>query len=111
MDIYAVGLLAYELVTGTSPFTGPSPRETLAAQLTRVPRPLHELTTDLPRSLSDLIMRCLAKDPHARPQSADEVLHELDALTLPIGAFPSQPTTATRFVEKSTPFPPRVLMC
>lgn len=91
MDIYAVGLLAYELVTGSSPFTGPSPRETLAAQLTRIPKPLHELATDLPRSLSDLIMRCLAKDPNARPQSADEVLHELDALTLPISAFTSKP--------------------
>src|SRR5690349_6107476 len=43
IDIYAVGLLAYELVTGESPFTGPSPRETLAAQLTRDPKPLHEL--------------------------------------------------------------------
>src|SRR6185503_6167100 len=65
MDIYAVGLLAYELVTGVSPFTGPSPRETLAAQLSHVPKPLHELSGDVPRSLSTLIMRCLAKDPAA----------------------------------------------
>src|SRR6478736_9320980 len=77
MDIYAVGLLAYELVTGVSPFTGPSPRETLAAQLTRDPKPLHEVSPGIPRSLSALIMRCLAKDPDARPQSAEEVLREL----------------------------------
>jgi serine/threonine protein kinase len=85
MDIYAVGLLAYELVTGMSPFTGPSPRETLAAQLTRVPQALHEISAELPRSLSDLIMRCLAKDPSARPQTADAILQELDAMTMPIG--------------------------
>jgi hypothetical protein len=88
MDIYAVGLLAYELLTGVSPFTGPSPRETLAAQLTRDPQPLHELSAEVPRTLSDLIMHCLAKDPAARPQRADDILRELDSMTMPIGATP-----------------------
>jgi serine/threonine-protein kinase len=90
IDIYAVGLLAYELVTGVSPFTGPSPRETLAAQLTRDPMPLHELSPEIPRTLSALIMRCLAKDPDARPQSAEEVLRELDSMTMPLGVTPQQ---------------------
>jgi len=90
MDVYAVGLLAYELVTGVSPFTGPSPRETLAAQLTRLPPALHEVSPGLPRTLSDLIMRCLAKDPSARPQSADEILQELDAMTMPMGVTPQR---------------------
>jgi tRNA A-37 threonylcarbamoyl transferase component Bud32 len=89
MDIYAVGLLAYELVTGMSPFTGPSPRETLAAQLSHDPKPLHELSPGIPRSLSTLIMRCLAKDPAGRPQTADEVLHELDSMTMPLGITPT----------------------
>jgi serine/threonine-protein kinase len=88
MDIYAVGLLAYELMTGVSPFTGPSPRETLAAQLTRVPPALHEISAEVPRSLSDLIMRCLAKDPNARPQTADDILRELDSMTMPLGVTP-----------------------
>ncbi|HTE45517.1 MAG TPA: serine/threonine-protein kinase [Gemmatimonadaceae bacterium] len=88
MDIYAVGLLAYELIHGESPFTGPSPRETLAAQLTRDPKPLHEVSAAIPRSLSNLIMRCLAKDPAARPQTADEVLRELDSMTMPLGVTP-----------------------
>ena len=90
IDIYAVGLLAYELVTGVSPFTGPSPRETLAAQLTRDPMPLHEVSPEIPRTLSALIMRCLAKDPDARPQSADEVLRELDSMTMPLAVTPIQ---------------------
>src|SRR6266550_8542913 len=92
MDIYAAGLLAYELFTGVSPFTSPSPRETLAAQLTRDPKPLHEVSTDVPHSLSVLIMRCLAKDPDARPQRAEEVLHELDSLTMPLGVTPQNGT-------------------
>ena len=90
MDIYAVGLLAYELLTGMSPFTSPSPRETLAAQLTRDPKPLHEISAGVPRTLSDLIMRCLAKDPNARPQRADDILQELDAMTMPMDVTPRQ---------------------
>jgi serine/threonine protein kinase len=88
IDIYAVGLLAYELLTGSSPFTGPSPRETLAAQLTRDPKPLHEVSPEIPRTLSALVMRCLAKDPAGRPQRAEEILHELDAMTMPLGVTP-----------------------
>src|ERR1043165_2740247 len=90
MDIYAVGLLAYELMTGNSPFTGPSPRETLAAQLTRDPKPLHELSAEIPRSLSALIMRCLATGPNARPQRAEDILQELDAMTMPMGVTPQR---------------------
>jgi serine/threonine-protein kinase len=88
MDIYATGLVAYELLTGESPFAGPSPRETLAAQLTRDPKPLHELSPSVPRTFSTLVMRCLAKDPADRPASADEIMHELDSLTMPIGLTP-----------------------
>ncbi len=96
MDIYAVGLLAYELATGGPPFTGPSPRETLAAQLTRDPTPLHDLAPSIPRPLSDLIMRCLAKDPAARPATANEILHEIDAMTMPLDFTPPAGVTPRR---------------
>jgi hypothetical protein len=56
--------------------------------LTRDPKPLHEMSADVPRTLSDLIMRCLAKDPDARPQRAEEILHELDSMTMPLGVTP-----------------------
>jgi hypothetical protein len=82
IDLYAVGLLAYELLTGESPFAGPSPRETMAAQLTRDPKPLHLVNPTVPAALSSLIMRLLAKDPDQRPASADAVLDELD--TIPV---------------------------
>ena len=67
IDLYAVGLLAYELLSGRSPFAGPSPRETMAAQLTRDPAPLHEVNPAVPAAMSALIMRLLAKDPDKRP--------------------------------------------
>jgi serine/threonine-protein kinase len=85
IDLYATGLLAYELLSGQSPFAGPSPRETMAAQLTRDPKPLHEVNAAVPASMSALIMRMLAKDPDHRPASADAVLEELDAMTVTVG--------------------------
>jgi serine/threonine-protein kinase len=48
MDLYAAGLLAYELCTGVSPFVAESPRATLAAQLTRMPEPLHRVRPEVP---------------------------------------------------------------
>ena len=79
VDIYAVGLLAYELLTGSSPFTGSSPQATMAAQLTETPKPPHQFA-DIPEALSAVIMRCLEKDSAKRPQSAQALLAELDAL-------------------------------
>ncbi len=79
VDIYAVGLLAYELLTGRSPFGGSSPQATMAAQLTQMPDPPSKFA-DLPEALSTVIMRCLEKDASKRPQSAQALLSELEAL-------------------------------
>lgn len=80
VDLYAVGLLAYELLTGTSPFVGPSPQATLAAQLTVMPKPPHGSFSDIPEPLSLLIMHCLEKDAARRPPTAQALLAELEAL-------------------------------
>lgn len=80
VDLYAVGLLAYELLTGKSPFTGSSPQATLAAQLTVVPEPPHRTLKDIPEALSALIMHCLEKDAAKRPQTAQALLSALEAL-------------------------------
>jgi hypothetical protein len=85
IDLYAAGLLAYELLSGQSPFAGPSPRETMAAQLTRDPKPLHEVNSAVPASMSALVMKLLAKDPDERPANAEAVLEELDAMTITAG--------------------------
>ena len=85
MDIYAVGLLAYELFTGGSPFAESSPAATMAAQLTRDPPDVSKLRPDVPPQVSQLIARCLAKDPARRPQSAAELADEIDRLILMTG--------------------------
>ena len=94
VDLYAVGLLAYELLTGEAPFSGPSPAATLAAQLTRDPEPLDVRRPEVPAALADVIMRCLAKDPDHRPQSADALLADLDDVprgsSTPSRAIPAQ---------------------
>src|SRR5688572_16717332 len=86
LDLYAVGLLAYELLIGSSPFSSSSPQATMAAQLTRVPESLHDLRPEVPRDLSDLIMRCLEKIPDDRPQTAIELQRQLDGVSTPRGA-------------------------
>jgi serine/threonine-protein kinase len=80
VDIYAVGLVAYELLTGASPFAAPSPTATMTAQLTRTPEPLHTMRADVPPALSALVTRCLAKDADNRPATAEAVLAELEAI-------------------------------
>ena len=87
VDVYAVGLLGYELLTGAPTFAEPSPQATLAAQLTRNPAPLHLKRPDAPDALSRLLMRCLAKDPAARPQTAQAVRAELDEIVMPSGDY------------------------
>ena len=86
MDIYAVGLLAYELLTGESPFSAPSPTATMTAQLTRVPEPLHKMRPEVPPGLSALVQHCLAKSPQDRPADARAVLVELDKISGAIAA-------------------------
>ena len=72
-DIYALGTLAYELLTGRPPFGGPSPQAILAAHVTATPDPVSTGCSDVPRALESVIMRCLAKDPGDRWQTADEL--------------------------------------
>lgn len=91
MDIYAVGLLGYELLTGKSPFAGSSPQATLAAQLTQTPEAPSRTLPDVPIGLSNIIMQCLEKDANMRPSSATVLLAKLDALpNMGSGEMPSR---------------------
>ena len=87
IDIYAVGLLAYELLTGEAPFNEASPQATLAAQMTRDPVSVSRKRPDVPPALAALVMKCLAKMPEQRPQSAHELVVELDTMATGSGDF------------------------
>jgi serine/threonine protein kinase len=81
-DIYAVGVLGYELLTGRPPFTGPDPGAILAAHRTEMPVPVTERRPGLPAPLAALVMKGLSKSPEQRWQSADDMVRELDALAV-----------------------------
>ena len=72
-DIYAFGVLAYELLAGAPPFGGRSAHAILMAHLLESPPPLLRRRPDAPAALADLVMRCLAKDPLDRPQQIADV--------------------------------------
>ena len=95
-DIYAFGVVAFEVLTGHTPFAGRSAGQMLAAHATVAPPPVAEDRPTTPPALAQLVMRCLEKRPADRPQSADEVLHALDAVTTPtVGTAPSTTAIAT----------------
>ena len=85
-DIYSLGCMAFEMLTGQTPFQGRSPAKMLAAHMMEAPASVSELRPDVPASLVAVIARCLAKDPADRPQSGAEVAHALDAVTTGSGA-------------------------
>ena len=80
-DIYSLGCMAFELITGQTPFAGRTPQRTFAAHLTEAPPPIESLRRDVPPALGALVMRCLEKEPSARPQSAAEIGAALDTVT------------------------------
>jgi serine/threonine-protein kinase len=86
-DIYAVGALAYEMLAGRPPFAAPTPQAVLAAQVTQTPEPVTRFRPSVPPALAALVMRCLEKRPADRWQSADELLHQLEAMGTPSGGM------------------------
>src|SRR6266702_6612442 len=84
-DLYAVGVLGYELVTGGPPFAGKTAAEVLAAQVTRRPEPLQARRPACPAALAHIVMKCLEKRPADRWQTADELLAQLEPLATPSG--------------------------
>lgn len=79
-DLFSLGVLLHEMVSGKPPFRGETAADLLAAILRQPARPLADLRPDLPRRLDRLIQRCLEKSSAMRPGSASEVKAELAAI-------------------------------
>jgi len=88
-DIYALGIVAYEMLSGSAPFADLGPREMLTARLTQPPRPLSMYRKDVPLGLEKVIARCLAIDPVDRPQTATELVEMLEDPETISGSFSS----------------------
>jgi TolB-like protein/tRNA A-37 threonylcarbamoyl transferase component Bud32 len=86
-DIYSLGLVAYEMFGGASPFEAKSPQALLAAHVTVAPRPLVAVRHDVPPALAAIVMRCLEKEAANRPPSAADLATQLRAINS--GAHPA----------------------
>ncbi len=76
-DIYSVGIVLFELLTGQLPFTGETPLEIAMKHLSEIPKAPSELRPEIPTDLDMIVLRALAKDPTDRFESAEEMEREL----------------------------------
>ncbi len=79
-DLYALGIVGYEMLTGRSPYEATTPQQMLSAHITQPPRPITALRPDLPPDLAAAIMRCLEKEREDRWPTADALRSALEQL-------------------------------
>jgi len=94
-DIYALGVILYEMLVGKVPFDDKSIPSILVKHLTEPPRPPSTLRADIPREVETLVLRCLEKDPDKRFQSADDLGKALAARVETESHRVLDPTVAT----------------
>ncbi len=99
-DVYALGVMLYEMLTARLPFEGATVLALLSKHLTEVPLSPSQKRPELaiPQAMSDLVMRCLAKSPAERPGSMDEVeqsLATIDLATMPMVQTPAKQSPGT----------------
>lgn len=89
-DLFSLGSLLYEMLTGEAPFRAPSAAATLARVCNYRPLPPRQRRAEIPTEVSALVERLLEKEPNARPRDAGEVAARLEELRRPSGATPFQ---------------------
>ncbi len=101
-DLYAYGLILYEMATGDIPFSGKSSLELMYQRISVLPKNPRLINPELPNWLAQIIMRCLEKDTEARYQSAQELLADLKSGET-TGTAPRSQPRGTRSIQISVP--------
>jgi serine/threonine-protein kinase len=102
-DLYSVGVVLYELLTGEVPFTGDTPVEIAMKHLSTVPEPPSAKRADVPRDLDLVVMRALGKDPSERYQSAEEMDADLRRINRGVAISPVTEEAATAIISRPPP--------
>jgi eukaryotic-like serine/threonine-protein kinase len=107
VDLYALGVIFFEVATGKLPFNAPDPASMLIAHMTRSAPLARTFAQDIPERLEALIAALLEKDPRARPVDARRVEHDLTeiarALSVPVPAEPEREVASVRAPVKTMP--------
>jgi serine/threonine protein kinase len=106
-DIYAMGVILYEMTTGTTPFTGDTAISVAIKHTREKPRNPREINVQIPLELSRLILQCLEKDRGKRPQSVEELMEELNKIERRFPTtdrvIPDKPSTSREFTARFVP--------
>ncbi len=103
-DLYALGVMAFELFTGRVPFAGATPMDVMVAHVGTAPPSPRSLEPQLPEGLEALVLRMLAKAPEARPQTVDEVRAALEDAVMALGS--PRPRSSREHLTPAPALPP-----
>jgi eukaryotic-like serine/threonine-protein kinase len=98
-DIYSVGIVLHEMLTGSVPFTGDTPLEIAMKHLSATPEPPSELRPEVPHELDSIVLRALAKSPDDRYESADEMDADLARVARGQAVAPETEEAATNVLR------------
>ena len=99
-DLYSVGIVLYEVLTGSPPFSGDTPVEIAMKHLSAAPRPPSERRAEIPRDLDLVVLRSLAKDASERYQSAEEMDADLARVARGLGVSEETAEAATMIMSR-----------